>query len=216
MGRCSEGRRVWLRVPQGLIVPNTFKLPSAAGRTTTPSADEGYTPVSAVMLTWCENTTSTPGPCQRVSTALAWAVCASLMSADARKDELNAGSSLTASPNARRAVSRVRHHCDVITAPTVILRLRNCAPSWRASARPLSFRSRCVGQSLSLKPGGSRIPGAAAWRSKTMVLGTGNSDKESAAHENVDTSARASAEARKGRRVRIYFMERSKNDMQAR
>lgn len=56
---------------QGETVPTTFRLPSAAGRNTTPCEDAGYTPVSAVMLTWCVTTTSVPGPRQRERSARA-------------------------------------------------------------------------------------------------------------------------------------------------
>ena len=88
---------------------STLRLPSAAGRTTTPSAEAGFTPVSAVMLIWRVTTTSVPGPHQRDKMARACAVCASLISVEVRKEELKAGSSFTTSTNASRAVSCSNH-----------------------------------------------------------------------------------------------------------
>ena len=106
-------------------------MPSPLGRTTMPSPDAVARPVRAAMLTWCVTTTSAPGPRQRFSVASAAPVWPAVLDRSP-KVELKPGSSRAMPGNASSAVSRVRHHCELSTAPTFTARLRKRSPMRRA------------------------------------------------------------------------------------
>ena len=86
---------------------------------------------------------------------------------------VNAGvsgdTSAGALPKASCAVSTQRHQGLDRTRAGCRPRVRNQSPMRRACARPSSLRLRWVLQSPTRKPGGSKVPGASAWRKATTM-----------------------------------------------
>ena len=116
-------------------------------------------PVSRLSAAGCWRHASPPPACRIPSIPLTIArapAVNSLMRSRNVKALLKVAESSTRPRSIKAAVSWHRHHCELMSLPTATSSPRNCLPSRRASARPLSLRLRWVAQSskLELRPTG--------------------------------------------------------------